>query len=103
VAFTAKLALVPGVAGPLLAVPFFLPDNGTGFIQTLPLLGLFTLATVLAAAGTRTVRVPAEVPDRGFSWLPLGWLIFLFLLSSFLLSRGLYIPPSLDQLFVEPF
>lgn len=102
-AFTARLALVPGVAGPLLAVPFFLPDNGTGFIQTLPLLGLFTVATVLAALGTRTVRVPDGATDQAFSFLPVGWLIFLFLLFNLLLSRGLYFPPSLDQPFVNPF
>lgn len=99
--FTSKLALVPGVAGPLLAVPFFLPDNGTGFIQTLPLLGLFTAATVLAAIGTRNVRVPSGGEAQGFSWLPLAWLVFLLLLFQFVLGRGVHIPPSLDTPFVE--
>lgn len=103
VAFTSKLALVPGVAGPLLAVPFFLPDNGTGFIQTLPVIGLFTIATVLAAVGTRTVRIPDNVEERGFSWVPLGWLVFLFLLFTLLLSRGVMIPPSLDNPLATPF
>ncbi len=99
--FTSKLALVPGVAGPLLAVPFFLPDNGTGFIQTLPLLGLFTAATVVAAIGTRNVRVPSGGEAQGFSWLPLAWLVFLLLLFQFVLGRGVHIPPSLDTPFVE--
>jgi hypothetical protein len=99
-AFTFKLALVPGVGGPLLAVPFFLPDNGTGFIQMLPLLGLFTVATVLAAVGTRTVRVPTGATAQGFSWLPLAWLVFLLLIFQLILGRGLYIPPNLAQPFV---
>lgn len=98
--FTFKLALVPGVGGPLLAVPFFLPDNGTGFIQMLPLLGLFTIATVLAAVGTRTVRVPSGATAQGFTWLPLAWLAFLLLIFQFILGRGLYIPPNLAQPFV---
>lgn len=98
--FTFKLALVPGVGGPLLAVPFFLPDNGTGFIQMLPFLGLFTVATVLAAVGTRTVRVPTGATAQGFSWLPLAWLVFLLLIFQLILGRGLYIPPNLAQPFV---
>lgn len=99
-AFTFKLALVPGVGGPLLAVPFFLPDNGTGFIQMLPFLGLFTVATVLAAVGTRTVRAPTGATAQGFSWLPLAWLVFLILIFQIILGRGLYIPPNLEQPFV---
>lgn len=102
-AYTAKLALVPGVAGPLLAVPFFLPDNGTGFIQTLPLLGLFTVATVLAAVGTRTVRIGDGGTAQGFSWLPLAWLVALLLIFQLVLGRGLYIPPNPDYPFVDPF
>src|SRR5690606_20012112 len=44
----ANRALGPGVAGPLLAVPVFLPAGGTGLGPSLPCLGLFTVATVLA-------------------------------------------------------
>lgn len=101
-AYTAKLALVPGVAGPLLAVPFFLPDNGTGFIQTLPLLGLFTLATVVAAVGTRTVRIGDGGQPQGFSWLPLAWLVALLMIFQLILGRGLNVPPNLDNPFVDP-
>ena len=102
VAYTSKLALVPGVAGPLLAVPFFMPDNGTGFIQTLPLLGLFTVATVLAAMGTRTVRIGDGGQPQGFSWLPLAWLVALLLIFQLVLGRGLNSPPSPDNPFVDP-
>lgn len=101
--FTAKLALIGGVAGPLLTVPFFLGDE-TGFVQTLPLLGLFTIATVLAALGTTTVqivRTPEE--QRSFSWLPVAWLVVLFVVYQFVLSQGVYIPPDLAEPFATGF
>ncbi len=100
--FAVKLALIPGVVGPLLSVPVFLPDNGTGFIQTLPLLGLFTVATVLAALGTRTVRIEDQRAAQMWSWLPLGWFLFLAVVFQLVLSRGLLIPPSLADPFVVP-
>lgn len=97
--FTLKLALIPGIVGPILAVPLFLPDNGTGFIQMLPLLGLFTVATVVAAVGTRSVRIGDGRQAQGWSWLPLVWLVVLGVAFHLLLSRGLNIPPTLDQPF----
>ncbi|HEX2152984.1 MAG TPA: hypothetical protein VHL52_03290 [Acidimicrobiia bacterium] len=100
-AFTGKLALVPGVVGPLLTVPAFLPDNGSGLIQSLPLLGLFTVATVLAALATRTVRIGDGRTVQGWSWLPLVWLVGFGLLFQLLLRRGLVIPPTLENPFVE--
>lgn len=99
--FTAKVALIPGVVGPLLAVPVFLPDGGTGLVPSLPFLGLFTVATVLAALGTRTVRIGDQREALGWSWLPLAWLVFFALASQLLLRRGLLIPPSLDTPFVN--
>lgn len=100
-AFTSKIALVPGVVGPLLAVPVFLPDPGTGFIQSLPLVGLFTVATVAAAVGTRSVQVGDYRPAPGWSWLPLAWLVVLGLVAHLLLARGLLIPPTLERVFLE--
>jgi len=100
--FTVKLALIPGVVGPLLAVPAFLPDAGTGFVQTLPLFGLFTVATVLAALGTRTVRIEDYRQAQVWSWLPLAWFLVLVVLFQLILSRGLYIPPSPADPFVVP-
>ena len=99
--FTAKLALIPGVVGPLLAVPVFLPDGGTGLVPSLPFLGLFTVATVLAALGTRTVRIGDNREALGWSWLPFAWLVFFALISQFLLRRGVLIPPLLDAPFVD--
>lgn len=101
--YTAKLALIPGVAGSLLAVPFFLPDNGTGFVQTLPLVGLFTIATVLAALGTRSVRVGAGLQAQTFSWVPVGWLVFLLLVFQLVLGHGLIMPPNIDHPLARPY
>ena len=99
--FTAKLALIPGVVGPLLAVPVFLPDPGNGLIQSLPFVGAFTTATVIAAVGTRSVTIGDYRDAPGWSWLPLAWLVVLGLIAQFLLARGILIPPSLDQVFTE--
>lgn len=97
--FTSKIALIPGVVGPLLTVPAFLPDNGTGLIPSLPLLGLFTVATVLAALGTRTVRIGDSRQPPAWSWLPVAWLVVFSILLQLLLRRGLVIPPTLDNPF----
>lgn len=102
-AYTAKLALIPGVAGSLLAVPFFLPDNQTGFIQTLPLVGLFTIATVLAALGTRSVRIGDSRQAQTFSWLPVGWLVFFLLVFQLVLGHGLVMPPNIDHPLARPY
>lgn len=100
--YTARVALIPGLVGPLVTVPIFLPDNGVGLIPSLPLLGLFTIATVLAALGTRTVQIGDYREEPGWSWVPLVWLVIFALLFQFLLRRGMVIPPSLDNPFVEP-
>lgn len=99
--FTVRLALLPGLVGPLVTVPIFLPDNGVGLIPSLPLLGLFTIATVLAALGTRTVQTGDYREAPGWSWLPLVWLVVFGLLFQFVLRRGLIIPPSLADPFVD--
>lgn len=100
--FTSRLALIPGLVGPLVTVPIFLPDNGSGLVPSLPLLGLFTIATVLAALGTRTVHIGDRREERGWSWLPVVWLVAFALLFHFILRRGLMIPPTLDNPFVDP-
>jgi len=56
--FVASIALVPAIVGPLLAVPFFLPDQNTGFLATLPFAGLFVIITLLAAPGTKNFLAP---------------------------------------------
>lgn len=98
--FTARLALIPAVVGPLITTPIFLPDD-TGLIPSLPFLGLFAVATVVASLGTRNVRVEAQRVRTGWSWLPLIWLVGFALVFQFLLRRGVVIPPSLSDPFVE--
>lgn len=99
--FTSRIALIPGLVGPLLTVPIFLPDGGVGLVPSLPLLGLFTIATVLAALGTRTVQIGDYREAPGWSWLPVLWLVGFGLVFQFLLRRGVVIPPSLDNPFVD--
>jgi hypothetical protein len=98
-AFAAKIALLPGVAGALLAVAFFVPDAGTGLIEELPLYGLFTIATVLAAPGTRSVEIRSDGNAQGLSWGLLGTVIVAFLIFRFALSRGIPIPPDPESFF----
>ena len=99
VAFAAKIALLPGVAGALLAVAFFLPD-ATGLIEELPLYGLFTVATVLAAPGTRSVEIRSDGNSQALSWGLLGTVLVAFLIFRFALSRGIPIPPNPESFFV---
>jgi cytochrome bd-type quinol oxidase subunit 2 len=99
VAFAAKIALLPGVAGALLAVAFFMPDAGTGLIEELPLYGLFTIATVLAAPGTRSVEIRSDGNSQDLSWGLLGTVIVTFLVFRFALSRGISIPPNPETFF----
>ena len=98
-AFCARIALVPGVAGALLAVAFFLPDSGNGLIEELPLYGLFTIATVLAAPATRSVEIPYDGNDHDLSWGLLATLIVTYLIFRFALSRGITIPPDPENFF----
>ncbi|MGH8928106.1 MAG: hypothetical protein ACRDWH_07125 [Acidimicrobiia bacterium] len=100
VAFVARIALLPGVAGALLAVIFFLPDAGTGLIEQLPLYGLFTVATVLAAPGTRSVEVRSDGNQQRLSWALLATVVVTFLLFRFGLSRGIPIPPDPENFFL---
>lgn len=99
-AFIARVALVPGIAGALLAVPFILPDPGTGLIQEIPLYGLFTIGTLLAAPGTRTVQVRSSPPGQRLSWALLVTLVVLYAVFRFALARGIPIPPNPETFFV---
>ena len=99
VSFCARIALVPGVAGALIAVAFFLPDAGNGLIEELPLYGLFTIATVLAAPGTRSVEIPYDGNHQDLSWGLLATLVVTFLIFRFALSRGITIPPDPENFF----
>ena len=91
--YVASIALVPAIVGPLLAVPFFLPDQGTGFLASLPFFGIFVVITLLAAPGTKNFLAPQLAEERTLSWgLVLG-LFLVFLFARFALGDGLLIPP----------
>lgn len=98
--FIARVALLPGVAGALVAVAFFWPEPGTGLIQELPLYGLFTVATLLAAPGTRSVEVRPEGTGQRLSWALIVTLIVTFVIFRWALARGIPIPPDPESFFV---
>jgi hypothetical protein len=100
VAFVAKIAVIAGLAGALLAVIYFLPDSGNGLISALPLYGLFTMATLLAAPGTKSVDPDQGATAQRFSWGLVAAVVILFVLFRFALSRGIPIPPDPQTFFV---
>ncbi len=98
--FITKVAVGPGIAGSILAVPFFLPDGGTGLVPTLPLFGLFTIATLLASFGTRSVSIPPDGnPPFKVSWALLATVVITLLIFRFALVRGIPIPPDPETFF----
>lgn len=101
VGFVARIGLVGGLAGALLAVLFFVPDTGSGLVSALPLYGLFTLATLLAAPGSKAVVPDPNAAARRFSWGLVAAVVILFVLFRFALARGIPIPPNPDTFFVS--
>ncbi len=91
--YVASIAMVPAVVGPLLAVPFFVPDLDSGFPASLPLYGLFIVITWLAAPQTKHFLAPQLAEERTLSWgLVVGFFV-VFLITRFVLEPGLLIPP----------
>lgn len=94
VRFVAVMAVLPGLVSPLLALPFFLPDAGTGFTRTLPTLGLFTLLTLAAAAFTApTLDHPLIAEERTLSWGLVAWTVAVLAVMVVVLRAGIAIPP----------
>lgn len=96
--FAASIALIPGLAGPLLAVPIFLPDAGTGFVSTLPLAGSFVIITTLAAAITKSFAPPQVIEERSISVGLVAAFALVILVARFGLGPGVPIPPWDEQL-----
>ncbi|CAN5241467.1 hypothetical protein BH18ACT5_BH18ACT5_03530 [soil metagenome] len=101
VGFVARIGLVGGLAGALLAVLFFVPDSGSGLVSALPLYGLFTAATLLAAPGSKAVDPDPNSTARQFSWGLVAAVVILFVLFRFALARGIPIPPDPATFFVS--
>lgn len=101
VGFVARIGLVGGLAGALLAVLFFVPDTGSGLVSALPLYGLFTVATLLAAPGSKAVVPDPNAAARRFSWGLVAAVVILFVIFRFALARGIPIPPNPETFFVS--
>lgn len=95
--YVASIAMVPAIVGPLLAVPFFVPDAGTGFLATLPFFGLFIVVTLLAAPQTKHFLAPQLAEERTLSWGLVVGFFLVFLVARYGLEPGLAIPPWDDQ------
>ncbi|MDX1447447.1 MAG: hypothetical protein R3246_00155 [Acidimicrobiia bacterium] len=91
--YVASIAMVPAIVGPLLSVPFFVPDQGTGFLATLPFYGVFVVITLLAAPQTKHFLAPQLAEERTLSWGLVASLLLVFLVTRFGLEPGLVIPP----------
>ncbi|MFP5331862.1 MAG: hypothetical protein ACLGHX_05850 [Acidimicrobiia bacterium] len=91
--YVASIAMVPAVVGPLLSVPFFVPDQGTGFLASLPFYGLFVVITLLAAPQTKHFLAPQLAEERTLSWGLVAGLLLVFVVTRFGLEPGLVIPP----------
>lgn len=91
--YVGSIAMIPAIVGPLLAVPFFVPDQGTGFLASLPFYGLFVVITLLAAPQTKHFLAPQLAEERTLSWGLVAGLLIVFLVTRFGLEPGLVIPP----------
>jgi hypothetical protein len=81
------IALVPAVASVFLSIPYFLPDEQSNVIPTLPLAALMFFVTLAAAPGTTTVTGPED--EVHTPW-PVGFAGFMAVALSFhiLVLRG---------------
>lgn len=91
--YVASIAFVPAVVGPLLAVPFLLPDRGTGYLSSIPLIGAFVIVTLLAAPATKHFLAPQLAEERVLSLGLVIALIVVFLVARFVVEPGIPIPP----------
>ncbi len=92
--FAFWIALVPAVAAMFLAIPFFVPDAGSGVIPALPLTVVIFLATVAAAPGTTTVLGPEEDRELAWPWGLGATLIAILLFEQLVLRGGVSVDPT---------
>ncbi|HSJ82499.1 MAG TPA: hypothetical protein VLA91_01630 [Acidimicrobiia bacterium] len=85
--FAFWIALAPAIASMFLAIPFFVPDAGSGVIPALPLTAIIFLATVAAAPGTTTVFGPEDERETAWPW-GLGATLVVILLFQLVVARG---------------
>jgi hypothetical protein len=85
--FAFWIALAPAIASMFLAIPFFVPDAGSGVIPALPLTAIIFLATVAAAPGTTTVFGPEDERETAWPW-GLAVTLVVILLFQLVVARG---------------
>lgn len=100
--YVGTLGLLPALAGPLLAVAFFLPDRDTGYVATLPFIGIFLVITTLAARWTREIKEPRLVQERSLSIALVLAALLLFAVLRFFIEPGVVIPPWDESLNWQP-
>lgn len=88
------IVLVPAVAAFLAAIPFFVPDNGSGVVSSLPLTAVIFLATVAAAPGTTTVHGPEDYRETPIPWGLAATLAVILLFYVVILSGGVSVDPT---------
>ena len=91
--FAFWIALAPAIASIFLAIPFFVPDAGSGVIPALPLTAVIFLATVAAAPGT-TVQGPEDHRETSWPWGLGVTLIMILLFEQFVLRGGVSVDPT---------
>lgn len=92
--FAFWVVLVPAIASAFLAIPFFVPDAGSGVIPALPLTAVIFLATVAAAPGTTTVFGPEDQRVTPWPWGLGITLIVILAFSQIVLRGGVSVDPT---------
>lgn len=93
--FAFWIALVPAIAAVFLAIPFFVPDAGSGVVPALPLTAVIFLATLAAAPGTTTVYGPEDHTETPWPWGLAGTLLVILLFEQLVLRGGVSVNPAL--------
>jgi hypothetical protein len=95
VTFAFWIALVPAIAAAFMAIPFFVPDAGSGVVPALPLTAVIFLATLAAAHGTTTVHGPEDLRETPWPWGLGATLVVILLFEQLVLRGGVSVNPIL--------
>lgn len=88
------LALVPAVIAVFAAIPFFVPDEGSGVVTSLPLTAVIFLATIAAAPGTTTVHGPEDHRTTPAPWGLAVTLVVILIFYQLVLQGGVAVDPT---------
>lgn len=88
------LALVPAVIAVFAAIPFFVPDEGSGVVTSLPLTAVIFLATIAAAPGTTTVHGPEDHRTTPAPWGLAVTLVVILIFYQLVLKGGVAVDPT---------